>query len=356
MNVDLNQLLASRYFLAVALLIAGLVAAVVARVVVFRMLHVLTTRSESDVDNQLTRVLRGPVVWTFVLLGMSWSIEALQLSPRVTFWVYGALKTILVIMWSLAASRVGTILLQLLARQVDRVPLVQPKTLPLFEMVKKITVAGGFVYFLLSAWNLNITTWLASAGVVGIAVGFAAKDTLANLFSGVFIMADSPYEIGDYIYIDDKLRGKVTDIGLRSTRILTRDDVEVTVPNAVVAGSKIVNESAGPHQKLRVRVKIGVAYGSDVDQVEAVLLGCCEGVAELEHHPTPRVRMRGFGDSSLDFELLAWTKEPELRGRTLHELNKRVYKALNREGIQIPFPQRDLHIKEMPGRHSEAES
>jgi small-conductance mechanosensitive channel len=348
MTADLNELLANRYFLAVGLLAAGLVSAAVARVVVFRMLRVLTRRSETDVDDQLAGVLHRPVVWTFVLLGMSWSIEALDLAPSLTFWAFGVLKTILVIMWSLAASRVGTILLQLLARQVDRVPLVQPKTLPLFEMVKKIVVAGGFVYFLLSAWDLNLTTWLASAGVVGIAVGFAAKDTLANLFSGVFIMADSPYEIGDYIYIDDRLRGKVTDIGLRSTRILTRDDVEVTVPNAVVAGSKIVNESAGPHQKLRVRVKIGVSYGSDVDQVEAVLLSCCEGVEELAAHPTPRVRMRGFGDSSLDFELLAWSKEPELRGRTLHELNKRVYKALKREGIEIPFPQRDLHVKQMP--------
>jgi small-conductance mechanosensitive channel len=287
---------------------------------------------------------------------MSWSIEALQLGPRVSFWAFGVLKTILVIMWSLAASRVGTILLGLLARQVDRVPMVQPTTLPLFEMVKKVLVAGGFAYFLLSAWNLNLTTWLATGGVLGIAVGFAAKDTLANLFSGVFIMADAPYEIGDYIYLDDRLRGKVTDIGLRSTRILTRDDVEVTVPNAVVAASKIINESAGPHEKLRVRVKIGVAYGSDVDQVESVLLSCCEGIEELSLDPAPRVRMRGFGDSSLDFELMAWTREPELRGRTLHQLNKRVYKALQRESIEIPFPQRDLHVKTMPPGNSDVEA
>ena len=350
MNADLNELVSNTYVQSVALLLAGLGAAVIARVVFFRILHLLSRRSDTDVDDQLAAVLRVPVFWTILLVAMGWAIEVLNPSPRLAFWVLGLLKTIILIMWSLAASRVGTILLQLLARQVDRVPLVQPKTLPLFEMVKKVTVAGGFVYFLLSAWNLNLTTWLASAGVLGIAVGFAAKDTLANLFAGVFIMADSPYEIGDYIHIDDNLRGKVTDIGLRSTRVLTRDDIEVIVPNAVVAGAKIINESAGPHQKLRIRVKIGVAYGSDVDQVEAVLLGCCEGVRELAADPEPRVRMRGFGESSLDFELLAWTKEPELRGRGLHELNKKVYKALNREGIQIPFPQRDLHVKEIPGQ------
>ncbi|UCG88837.1 MAG: mechanosensitive ion channel family protein [Gemmatimonadota bacterium] len=348
MNPDLSELLNNEYAQALAWLLAGLVAATLARVVIFRTLHVLTRRSKTDVDDQLATVLRWPVIWTFILLGLSGGIQVLEPSPRLAYWVFGVLKTILVIIWSVAAGRVGTILLRLLARQADRVPFIQPKTLPLFEMVKKITVAGAFVYFLLSAWQLNLTTWLASAGVVGIAVGFAARDTLANLFSGVFIMADSPYQIGDYIYLDDKLRGKVTDIGLRSTRILTRDDIEVTVPNAVVAGAKIVNESAGPHEKLRVRVKIGVAYGSDVDQVETVLLSCCEGIDELSDFPHPRVRLRGFGESSLDFELLAWTKEPELRGRTLHELNKRVYKALAREGIAIPFPQRDLHVKAMP--------
>ncbi|KPJ93188.1 MAG: hypothetical protein AMS18_05880 [Gemmatimonas sp. SG8_17] len=356
MNPDFNELLNNKYAQALALFLAGLVAAILARAVVFRMLHVLTRSSKTDVDDQLAVVLRWPVVWTFILLGLGGGIQALEPSPRLAYWIFGTLKTILVIVWSVAAGRVGTILLQLLSRQADRLPLIQPKTLPLFEMVKKITVAGGFVYFLLSAWDLNLTTWLASAGVLGIAVGFAAKDTLANLFSGVFIMADSPYKVGDYIYLDDKLRGKVTDIGLRSTRILTRDDIEVTVPNAVVAAAKIVNESAGPHEKLRIRVKIGVAYGSDVDQVEIALLGCCEGIEELADEPHPRVRMRAFGESSLDFELLAWTEQPELRGRALHELNKRVYKTLIREGIQIPFPQRDLHLKEMPVRLRDAES
>jgi small-conductance mechanosensitive channel len=353
MTPNLNELLQDKYVHAGALLAAGLVTAVVARTVLFRVLHLVTRTTTSDVDDQLARALRAPVFWTLLLFGAVWAVQSLLLGPDLEYWVLGVLKTILVLLWSIAASQVGTILLQLLARQIDRVPLVQPRTLPLFEMAKKLFIAGGFVYFFLSAWDLNLTTWLASAGVVGIAVGFAAKDTLANLFSGVFIMADAPYQIGDYIVLDGDLRGKVTDIGIRSTRILTRDDIEITVPNAVVANARIVNESAGPHPKLRVRVKIGVAYGSDVDEVEKVLLGCCEGVPHLAERPAPRVRMRAFGDSSLDFELLTWVEEPELRGRALHQLHKRVYKALNAAGIEIPFPQRDLHVKQMPGNQAE---
>jgi small-conductance mechanosensitive channel len=353
MDLDLNQLLANRYFHAATLLAAGMFAALVARIVLFRVLHLLTRSSTTQVDDQLATVLRKPVVGTLILLGVVWAIQALVLGPDLEFWVLGVVKTILVVMWSVAASRTGTILLQLLARQVDRVPLIQPETLPIFEITKKLVVAGGFVYFLLSAWDLNLTTWLASAGVLGIAIGFAAKDTLANFFAGVFIMADAPYKIGDYIHLDAGLRGRVTDIGIRSTRILTRDDIEVTVPNAVVGNAKIINETAGPHQKLRVRVKVGVSYGSDVDHVERVLLGCCEGIEELVGEPEPRVRMRAFGESSLDFELLAWVKEPEFRGRAVHKLNKRVYKEFGTEGIQIPFPQRDLYVKQMPTKPSD---
>ncbi len=349
MNLDLTALLADKYSRAAVLLAAGLVAALVARLVLYRALHLLTSRTTSDVDDQLGRVLRQPLVWTLVLLGVIWSVQALEPVERVEYWVSGALKTVMVVMWSVAAARVGTIVLEVVARRVDRVPLVQAETLPLFEMVKKVAVAGGFVYFILSAWELNLTPWLASAGVAGIALGFAAKDTLANFFAGVFIVADAPYKVGDYIHLDGDLRGKVTRIGIRSTRLLTRDDIEVTVPNSVVANSRIVNESAGPHEMLRVRVKIGVAYGSDVDQVERVLLSACDGVTELAAEPEPRVRFRAFGESSLDFELLAWAREPELRGRAVHELNKRVYKALNAAGIVIPFPQRDLYVKEMRG-------
>jgi len=204
-------------------------------------------------------------------------------------------------------------------------------------------------YALLLVWGINPMGWLASAGIVGIAVGFAAKDTLANLFSGLFILADSPYQIGDFINLDSGERGKVTGIGMRSTRLLTRADVEITVPNAVIANAKITNESGGPYQKMRIRLPVGAAYGSDVDQVCAVLQRVGDEHAETCADPAPRVRMRGFGASSLDFELLAWIEAPQDRGRISHELFVQIYKAFIAEGIEIPFSKQDLYIKEFPG-------
>ncbi len=186
---------------------------------------------------------------------------------------------------------------------------------------------------------------MASAGILGLAISFAAKDTLANLFAGVFILADSPYKLGDFIILDSGERGAVTHIGIRSTRILTRDDVEITVPNSIMGNVKIINESGGPHEKYRIRIKVGVAYGSDVDHVQVVLLDVAQRNAKICKTPAPRARFRALGDSSLDFELLCWVEKPVLRGRVSHALNSEVYKQFLAEGIEIPFPQRDVHIK-----------
>ena len=124
----------------------------------------------------------------------------------------------------------------------------------------------------------------------------------------------------------------------------TRDDVQITIPNSIIANTKVVNESA-PHPNFRVRVPIGVAYGSDIDLVQEVLLGVARANPNILEDPEPRVRFRTYGDSALNFELLAWAKEPALRGRTVHEMNCEIYKDFGRLGIRIPFPQRDVHLQ-----------
>ena len=126
--------------------------------------------------------------------------------------------------------------------------------------------------------------------------------------------------------------------------MITRDDVEITIPNSVIANAKIINESGGPSPRYRIRVKVGVAYGSDLDQVRKVLLEIAHQDSLVCAHPAPRVRFRRFGDSSLDHELLCWVEQPVLRGRTLDRLNTEVYKRFDAEGIEIPFPQRVVHL------------
>jgi small-conductance mechanosensitive channel len=226
----------------------------------------------------------------------------------------------------------------------------QPRTIPMFDIILKLVTLLVGSYCLLMVWGINPLGWLASAGIVGIAVGFAAKDTLANLFSGFFIVADAPYKLGDYINLDSGERGRVISIGMRSTRLLTRSDVEITVPNAVIGGAKITNESGGPDEKMRLRIVVGAAYGSDVDQVCKLLKEIGDANPEVCKIPAPRVRMRGFGASSLDFNLLAWIEKPEDRGRISHELYMNIYKSFALAGIEIPYAKRDVYIKEFPSQ------
>ena len=162
---------------------------------------------------------------------------------------------------------------------------------------------------ILSIWKINITPLLASAGIAGLAIAIAAKDTLSNFFGGISIFMDRPYKIGDYIVLDSGERGEVVAIGMRSTRMKTRDDILISIPNSILANSKIINESA-PVPNFRVRIPVSVAYGSDIDLVEKTLLDIASKNDQILQEPVPRVRFREFGDSALNFQLLCWAREP----------------------------------------------
>jgi small-conductance mechanosensitive channel len=308
----------------------------------------LTSRTPTRFDDQLIEATNRPVLPSMVMLALLIGISTLQLPEFVHNLTVRLLYLLLLLLWTGAAMRVAHIVLEILSSNRNQFAIVQPRTIPAFDMTLKILVVGAAAYLFLLIWGINPTAWLASAGVIGIAVGFAAKDTLANFFSGIFIIADAPYKIGDYIILDTGERGMVKQVGMRSTRLLTRDDIEITIPNAVMGNAKIINESGGPWEKERIRIPIGVAYGSDVDQVEQLLTRIAAEHPEIVKSPGPRVRFRTFGPSSLDFELLGWIDHPELRGRIAHELNKAIYKGLASAGIQIPFPQTDVHIRSMP--------
>ncbi|NNE06498.1 MAG: mechanosensitive ion channel family protein [Xanthomonadales bacterium] len=336
------------FLLVVILAAAGYLAGKILQLILTRGVTRLTSRTSSDFDDRLIEIARRPVLMTTVVLALLLATALLALPETLNNLTQRVLGTLLLLSWARASIKTVHMVLELVARNHERFEIVQERTIPLFEMTLKILLVGAAAYVLLMIWGVNPTAWLASAGVIGIAVGFAAKDTLANLFSGIFIVADAPYKIGDYIVLDSGERGKVTHLGMRSTRLLTRDDVEVTIPNAVIANAKIINETGGPSEKERIRIPVGVAYGTDLDQVCDVLVNVAAAHEEIVRNPSPRVRMRAFGASSVDFELLAWIDHPELRGRIRHELFMAVYKAFNEAGIGIPFPQQEVYVRSMP--------
>lgn len=308
----------------------------------------LTKRTRTQVDDKLIALLKRPIFLTVFFFFLIIAAKSLNITGSVVNTTVHVLLSIIVFMWMTRGFKILHMLLRALSDLDNKYKMIQRKTIPLFDLMGKIALVAAGSYFILLVWGINPTAWLASAGVIGIAVGFAAKDTLSNLFSGFFIIADTPYKVDDFVVLDSGERGMVTNVGIRSTRILTRDDVEITIPNAVIGNAKIQNQSAGRWEKFRIRIKVGVAYGSDANQVCEVLTQIGLENDNVCETPEPRIRMRGFGDSALNFELLCWIEEPVLRGRVTHSLYMSIYNKFNELGIEIPYNKQDIYIKEMP--------
>jgi len=302
-------------------------------------------REKSELDYEIVHYLTSPVLQTMVTLAMVLALATLDFPGAIEHLLVKLCFTALLLFWGRAWFKATKVILKALEAERHRFHLFQPRTVPLYEMGIKLMLLSLFIYFFFVIWGIDATAWLASAGIIGIAVGFAARDTLANLISGVSIVADAPYKIGDYIVLDTGERGLVVSLGIRSTRLLTRDDVEISIPNAVIGAAKIINESGGPWIRHRIRLPVGVAYDSDIDKVIEVLKDIAAQNESVSDEPTPRVRIRGFGDNSINVELLGWIRRPEDRGQVIHHLALETIKRFRAENIEIPFPQRDLHIK-----------
>jgi len=309
-----------------------------------RVLARVAAKTRIRADDKLIKFLHIPLCWTVFGFGILHALSIGTLSDPWQLILPNSTKTILLILWIIAAIRIFNWMVEQYMSGAHARGTIGKDLFMLLKNVLRVVVVVAGLLWLLSIWEISLTPLFASAGIAGIAVALAAKDTLANFFGGISIFMDNTYKVGEYIILETGERGEVVEIGVRSTRIKTRDDVIVTIPNSIIANSKIINESA-PIPRFRIRVPVGVAYGSDLEHVESVLLAVAEANSNVEKFPEPRVRLRVFADSSINFELLCWVKDPRDKGLEVHNLLKAAYNAFAAHNIVIPFPQRDIHIK-----------
>lgn len=333
-------------FIVVVLFFAFL--ALIINILVRGLVKFFESVTSNQLDDKVFNIIRGPLFWVIVLTGSDVAFSQFKLPENTEQNLSAVLTSIIIILVAVCLFRLVKAVLISISKLGGKGRFVQPETLPLFQNLALVLIFVFATYFLFNAWNVDLTAWFASAGIAGVAIGFAAKDTLANLFSGVFIMADSPYKVGDTVVLDSGERGEITHIGLRSTRMFTTDHAEITIPNSIMGNTKVVNQSGGYHRKARIRAPIGVAYGSDIEQVREVLQNLAQDHADVCQMPEPRVRFRQFGASSLDFELLFWIENAQIKGRVLDNINTAIYQRFNELDIEIPFAKQDIYIKEMP--------
>ncbi|WP_457756119.1 mechanosensitive ion channel family protein [Thermodesulfatator indicus] len=308
-----------------------------------KVLRRLVKQTSFSTDDELLQFFHWPVVLNVVLLGPLHTIYEINPGGRIEFIATNFIKSIIVLIWMITAFRLVRWITKRKSYFAERFGHLGADMLILLKNVAYVIIFLTGTLVLLSLWQINITPLLASAGIVGVAVALAARETLANFFGGISLFLDRTYKVGDYIILDSGERGEVVDVGIRSTRIRTRDDIIITIPNSIMANSKIINESA-PEPRFRLRLPVGVAYGSDLEKVEKVLLDLVKDAPHVEKFPEPRIRYRNFGDSSIDLELLCWVDDPRHKGPATHALIKRIHERFAEEGIIIPFPQRDVHL------------
>jgi small-conductance mechanosensitive channel len=301
-------------------------------------------KTNTSLDDEVIADLRDPIFSTVLWFGLIVATKSSGYINGMGGYVSPIALSVIVLIWTRATLTISGKLITAMSRDASRFKKMDIRTEPLLVISSKIILIVICAYAVLVIWGINPVGLLASAGIVGIAVGFAAKDTLANLFSGVFILADRPYKLGDYINLASGERGKVTHIGIRSTRLITRDDIEVTIPNGVIGNQKVVNENGGPGHSMRIRLDLQCAYEADLDFVEKVLMGLADKHKNIKQHPSPSVRFRGFGDSGINLQLMGWIDEPQDRGRISHLLYKEIHAAFRENDLEIPYPKRDISI------------
>ena len=303
----------------------------------------IANRTHWEADERIVEIIHRPICWTILLLGFTHALLIEPVTPPPWNIVLpNIIKTLILMVWWISLIREITAMnennMGWVLEKIDKTHFYMIKN------ISRIVILFTGILWCLVIWKVNLTPLFASAGIIGIAIALAAKDTLANFFGGIALFVDAAYKVGDYIILDSGERGEVVEVGIRSTKIKTRDDIMITIPNSIMSTTKIINQSA-PEPRYRIRIDVGVGYNSDLRLVEKTLLRVATENHALAEKPEPRVRVRSFGDSSIQFQLLVWVQDPRHRGRETHNLLKMIHSAFQEQKIEIPFPQRDVYLK-----------
>ena len=203
-----------------------------------------------------------------------------------------------------------------------------------------VIATGAFVS--LDTLGVSLTAVLAGSAVVLVGIGFGLQNIAQNFVSGLILLVERPVHEGDFIQVKD-IRGTVENIGLRATRVISRDEVTVIVPNSDLVTAQVVNFSV-PTKRMRISVSVSVAYGTSLQTMREVLMKIAATDQGVIEDPPPEVRLERFGESALDFSLLCWIEDAREDLRTQSRLRLAILSALDAAGVRIPPPQREVHM------------
>lgn len=308
----------------------------------------LVRRTRTTLDDDLLDVVAassGKLVW---IIGLFFAFKyTWAMFPKIIYqYLDGFLYVIAVLIFAQLVNKVlQTVLDWYNARWGKTMHRrIQDEFGPLFRRVIFILVYLSAVIIILKHFDQEISSLVVSLGVGSLAIALAAKDTLANMIAGFMIMTDRPFRLNDRIMLENGEKGDVYDIGLRSTKILTFDNTLIIVPNQQIVNEKVVNLSY-PDPQIRVIAEVGVAYGSDLKKVKAIMEEICNQHPDILDTPPPSAYFLNFGDSALDVRVTCYVPKWGQQWQAAEDIRVAIYERFTEEGIEIPFPQRVVTLQ-----------
>jgi len=331
--------------IAAFIIIASFIAAKLIYMVIERYFTRIAKKTKSKVDDEILAALKKPIYYIIILIGFEVAIGSLLISSPYWQGIFGKIITVILILisaWIIA--RIVSIILEnvglKLAGKTEST--LDDEAIPfLSKVIAAVIYVIAFVISL-GEFDINITPIIASLGIVGFAVGYGAKDVIANILAGFFILIDRPFIRGERIMIKSN-EGTVVDIGLRTTRIKTPTNELLMIPNSSIV-TEIVTNYILPEPMRILKLDFGVAYGSDINRVKEIILEVANKSDGILKDPKPEVYFLEMGDFSLNFKLICSLPTFASFG-VRDEVNSEIYRKFNEEGIEIPFPVRTVYLK-----------
>ena len=311
----------------------------------------IVEKTKTQIDDIVWRIIRAPIIILLFLYGFVAAADLLPIDVSYLILINKLYNFVLVVVITYVSYKIFKDILIYEGHKIAKKTETQldDVLIPVFEKIGGVIILIVGILWALAAFGIDITLFLAGLGGAALIIGLGAQDVIGNFFAGLHILMDRPFSIGDYIKIEgSNTVYRIEKVGVRSTRAYDVFNHElVIIPNTVLAGDRIINMMK-PDEMGKVKFNVGVAYGTDVDKVEKIIEEVVNSHPEIIKTPDkkPLVRLTEFGDSSINFTVIAWIPNIMDQWRIAHELRVELYKKFRKENIEIPFPQLDVHIKE----------
>ena len=304
----------------------------------------IAKHTKTKIDDLIFKYIKWPAFYLFGFYGVRLAISNLNLSSTS---LLKLINSVLALIFSIFILRVFDAVLEywILNNKKNQLS-VREMILPLLHKVTKAVFGAIALIWILSIWGVDVTPYLAGVCIGGIVLGLALQDTFKNIFGGISLILDKTIQVGDRIKLDRGDVGIVSEVGIRSTKMLTTDNEVVYVPNGYLANSVVLNSSR-PDPNVRLSIYLGIAYGTSIEAVKKVIMEVLKNTKEVLKDPQPTILFLEMGDFALKFKINFWVANWDQRfaDRKKSEVTETLYNALNKAGIEIPFPTRTIYLK-----------